>query len=254
MTRRLLFGGLLAVAAVAFFATRARAAFHLWSISEVYSNSDGSVQFVELFTSSAGQTATNGTQIKSNGKTFTFSSNLASDTTNHHLLLATAGFGSLPGGVTPNFTIPSNFFNPAGDTVHYVGTITTNGSVTLASAPKDGLLSLNYPGPTTANNTPTNFAGMSGSVNLVPPPTPTGDYNHNGKVDAADYTLWRDTLGQTVSSGTGADGNGNGKIDSADYSFWVSHFGNVVAGSASGGGRRAGAVDRTAASRGCHRR
>jgi hypothetical protein len=24
-----------------------------------------------------------------------------------------------------------------------------------------------------------------------------GDYNHNGIVDAADYTVWRDTLGQT---------------------------------------------------------
>ena len=27
--------------------------------------------------------------------------------------------------------------------------------------------------------------------------TIVGDYNHNGIVDAADYTVWRDTLGQT---------------------------------------------------------
>jgi hypothetical protein len=72
MTWRLLIGGLLAVTAVAFYAPPAGAAFHLWTISEVYSNSDGSVQFIELFTPSVGQTFTNGTQIKSNGNTFTF--------------------------------------------------------------------------------------------------------------------------------------------------------------------------------------
>ena len=30
----------------------------------------------------------------------------------------------------------------------------------------------------------------------TPPPTLTGDYNGDGVVDAADYTIWRDTLGQ----------------------------------------------------------
>jgi Dockerin type I domain len=235
MSRRLLIGGLLAVAAVAFYAPPAGAAFHLWTISEVYSNSDGSVQFIELFTSSVGQTFTNNTQIKSNSNTFTFPANLSQDTTNKHMLLATAGFGSLAGGVAPDFTIPKNFFNPAGDTINYVFTLA--GTVTFASAPTDGISSLNFPGPTTAVNSPTNLAGMSGSVNLASPPTPTGDYNHDGKVDAADYTRWRDTLGQTVASGTGADGNGNGKIDTPDYTFWANHFGNVVAGSASGGGQ-----------------
>ena len=168
MSRRLLIGGLLAVTAVAFYAPPAVAAFHLWTISEVYSNSDGSVQFIELFTSSVGQTFTNGTQIKSNGNTFTFPANLSQDTTNKHMLLATAGFGSLTGGVTPDFTIPSHFFNPAGDTINYVFTLA--GTVTFASAPTNGISSLNFPGPTTAANSPTNLAGMSGSVNLAPPP------------------------------------------------------------------------------------
>ncbi len=40
-----------------------------------------------------------------------------------------------------------------------------------------------------------------------------GDYNHNGVVDAADYVLWRDTLGQSVTAGTGADGNGDGTVN-----------------------------------------
>ena len=45
-------------------------------------------------------------------------------------------------------------------------------------------------------------------------PITTGDYNDNHIVDAADYTVWRDTLGHTVPNGTGADGNTNGIIDS----------------------------------------
>jgi hypothetical protein len=51
-----------------------------------------------------------------------------------------------------------------------------------------------------------------------------GDYNHNGMVDAADYTVWRNTLGQ-IGAGLAADGNANGRIDSGDYTIWKSNFG-----------------------------
>ena len=54
-----------------------------------------------------------------------------------------------------------------------------------------------------------------------------GDYNHNGVVDAADYVLWRDTLGQTVTAGSGADGSADGTVNQADYDFWRAHFGNT---------------------------
>jgi hypothetical protein len=60
---------------------------------------------------------------------------------------------------------------------------------------------------------------------FVVTPPPTGDYNGDHVVDAADYTVWRDTLGQTIPAGTGADGNDNGTVDAADYTFWLSHFG-----------------------------
>ena len=68
-----------------------------------------------------------------------------------------------------------------------------------------------------------------------------GDYNHNGIVDAADYTVWRDSLGQT---GTGLAANGDdtgasaGVIDQADYNIWKANFGNIAgpgAGSGSAG-------------------
>jgi hypothetical protein len=55
----------------------------------------------------------------------------------------------------------------------------------------------------------------------------TGDYNGNGEVDAADYVLWRDTLGQSVANGSGADGSGNGLIDQDDYTLWRAHFGQT---------------------------
>ena len=58
----------------------------------------------------------------------------------------------------------------------------------------------------------------------------SGDYNGNGIVDAADYTAWRDTLGQTVPSGNGADGDGNGFVNAADYGVWKTNFGSVQGG------------------------
>ena len=67
-------------------------------------------------------------------------------------------------------------------------------------------------------------------------PSPTGDYNGNQVVDAADYVVWRDTLTQSADPfGSGADGNANGTIDPGDYTFWRQNFGNMVAGSATGG-------------------
>lgn len=53
----------------------------------------------------------------------------------------------------------------------------------------------------------------------------TGDYNNDGTTNAADYTVWRDTLGATVEMGTGADGNNNGMIDAGDYDVWKDGFG-----------------------------
>lgn len=54
----------------------------------------------------------------------------------------------------------------------------------------------------------------------------TGDYNASGTVDAADYVLWRDTLGSTTN--LAADGNHNGSVDSGDYDIWRSNFGMSV--------------------------
>jgi len=62
-------------------------------------------------------------------------------------------------------------------------------------------------------------------VTLIIPPAPglAGDYNGDGTVDAADYTVWRDTLDSTTD--LRADGNNNNVIDPGDYEVWKSNFG-----------------------------
>jgi peptidyl-prolyl cis-trans isomerase A (cyclophilin A) len=60
-----------------------------------------------------------------------------------------------------------------------------------------------------------------------------GDFNRDGVVSAADYTLWKTDFGSTTKAD--ADGNGNGKVDAADYTIWRNTFGQSSPGSGSGG-------------------
>lgn len=69
-------------------------------------------------------------------------------------------------------------------------------------------------------------------LRAVPPVVePSGDYNGDGTVNAADYTIWRDTLGQSVANpGDGADGDLSSMIDAPDYDHWKARFGNLAPG------------------------
>jgi hypothetical protein len=51
-----------------------------------------------------------------------------------------------------------------------------------------------------------------------------GDYNDYDAVDAADYVLWRNSLGQ-MGANLPADGNLDNRIDTGDYEFWRARFG-----------------------------
>jgi endoglucanase len=53
-----------------------------------------------------------------------------------------------------------------------------------------------------------------------------GDFNGNGIVDAADYTVWRDSFGQT-GAGLAADADVNGVVNQADYDLWAANFGHT---------------------------
>jgi hypothetical protein len=63
-----------------------------------------------------------------------------------------------------------------------------------------------------------------------------GDYNNNGSVGPEDYIVWKNTFGNAVAAGTGADGNSNGEVEIGDYTVWRNHLGEP------GGGSLAGAV------------
>jgi hypothetical protein len=71
-----------------------------------------------------------------------------------------------------------------------------------------------------------------GAFEAQPNPLP-GDYNFNGTVDAADYTVWRNTLGSM--NDLRADGDGDGTVQPADYGFWKSRFGQSLPPGPGGG-------------------
>jgi hypothetical protein len=158
-----------AIVALLYFGGSARASFHEWKITEVYSNASGSVQFIEMFDPFSGENFLHlaGARISSGSKFYLFPKDLVGDTLNKHVLIGTPGYEAIPGVPKPDYTFPANnFFNPAGDTVDYDGLDTfTFGAGEL---PTNGTSSLNkdWGGAviTTAVNSPVNFLGETGQV------------------------------------------------------------------------------------------
>ncbi len=159
--------GVTAAAAALLLPNVVSASFHLWQIRELYTNLDGSVQFIEIFTGSSGQQFVGGQTIQvvqqgtGTTHTFTFPGNAGTPTNNHAVLIATASITGL-GGPTPDFTLPAGFLFSDASTITMSGTV--QGGVPYASLPTNGSQSLAIPGNTTQPNSPQNFAGTVGSV------------------------------------------------------------------------------------------
>jgi hypothetical protein len=171
---------LLTMVALAFAATAARAEFHTFQIEQLYSNADGSVQFVVLHESQGmngenfqmGQVLT-GTHLGVT-KTYTFPNNLpgggcdmgygcsASPTANSRVLIASAGFAALK-LVTPDYVIPNGFLPMDGGTLNYAFV----DQLTFGSLPTDGSSALSRSTGMAIPNVATNFNGQSGSVTAV---------------------------------------------------------------------------------------
>jgi len=159
-------------------APAAHAKNHLWRFTEFFSNADGTIQFVEMreCCGSDVEVQMGSTYIRSNANTYDFPNNLVGLTAHRWALIATQGFADLPGAPTPDYIMPDGFFDPAGDTLRYRG---VTDLVTLApgALPTDGVHSierdLDTQALTVIVNSPTNFAGVTGSVGL-PTPVPTG--------------------------------------------------------------------------------
>jgi hypothetical protein len=160
---------------------------HLWEISEVFSNADGTVQFIEMSSESTGENAMSRMFLRSSGtaQEFHFPSNLVGDTADRHLLVATAAFAAEPGAVTPDFVVQDGFLRTEGDTLTFWSEAQPGGiygggappivwdtyAFGVGQLPIDGIHSIHrdHDVAAIAPNSPTNFAGQTGGL-AVPEP------------------------------------------------------------------------------------
>jgi hypothetical protein len=168
---------ILGLAAVPFFLSlqQAPAPFHLWSVTEVYSSPDGSVQYVKMASSAGGQNflADGGLQLTCTGpqgaNTFTIPSDLnpAISTANRNFIIGTSNLATIPGGVTPDYVLTNQqpfLFLTGTNTVQLVGTVTT--PLTYTNLPTDGVSALAGTGESLAvvRNDPINFDDETNSI------------------------------------------------------------------------------------------
>jgi len=157
----------LVVLALGLAAAPAQATFHLWRMTELFSNADGTVQFLELGDGANGEQFIAGHVLTSSSTagmhSYEFPTNLNSNNTaNKRFLVGTEGFAAL-GVVTPDFVVPNGFFFQNGGTINFAGVDTWN----HAALPTDGRSMLRS--GSLGTNTPQNFAGQSGTVTVTTP-------------------------------------------------------------------------------------
>jgi hypothetical protein len=158
----------------------ANATFHLWRITQLFSNADGTVQFIEITSLAAGQQFISGHTITSSQggttKTFTFASNLPDDsavvsseqdpygggtvtvTRYKSFIVATAAFGALA-GISPDYVMPNGFLFTTNGTVNFGE---GSDSFSYASLPTGSLALYRDGGP--GPNSPKNFSGARGTL------------------------------------------------------------------------------------------
>lgn len=141
---------------------------HTWDVQELFSNADGTIQFIELLEANGGiaEGGVGGAGVSSvaTGKASDGCPNVTGNTANKRYLVATPAFAALPGAPTPNCTLTgvdvTNFFSIVADTVRYGSVPYDTTSFSAGQLPTDGVRSLNKVGPT-GRATPTNYAGQT---------------------------------------------------------------------------------------------
>jgi hypothetical protein len=78
---------------------------------------------------------------------------------------------------------------------------------------------------------PGDDVGSPGKVAGVPVDELIGDYNNDGRVDAADYTVWRNNLGAAGSTLHNRDSANIGSVGTGDYNSWKERYGDSLFGS-----------------------
>jgi len=159
----------------------ALAASHLWRFSEFYSSPDRSVQFIEMqeIQGSAIEHAIANHWYRTNGYNLDMSDLLGANlpvtisTANKKFLVGSQSYAALPGVPAPDYVIPDGAIDPAGDTVvwWFYQTI----EIPPGVMPSDGVQSISVVTPSNpgdppvysvGTNSPTNFAGATGTVVL----------------------------------------------------------------------------------------
>jgi hypothetical protein len=174
-TRRALLRALFAFLFAALACGPAAATFHLWFADELYSNADGSVQFLEMTAETSGQQFLSGHPlITTQGGTthsFTVTADLPGDSAGHRMLFGTQSFANL-GVVRPDVIVPDGFFFTGSGTISW-----GDDNWNYSGLPSDGRQSLNRDGSTGVNS-PLNFAGQTGTV--TPPSSSGSTRNYQG--------------------------------------------------------------------------
>jgi hypothetical protein len=116
-------------------------------------------------TSDTGETLVSGFTITSGSNTFMFGSNMTGSTANKWILIATSNFGtpSVPGSVAPDYVIPAGFLATGGGSLNYA---TGTDTWSYPPLPTDGVHALMRNSGMPAGNSPINFAGQQGFINL----------------------------------------------------------------------------------------
>jgi Ca2+-binding RTX toxin-like protein len=141
--------------------------FHLFHVTELFTNATGTIQFVELVGESGGQNFLGNHTIEdlATGQVFTFPADLPTNisTAGASVLLGTQGFADL-GLVTPDYIIPDNFLSLT-DAPSAVNFAEGADIFDYSSLPTDGTLSLHRTGETDTGVFliigPANFLGDS---------------------------------------------------------------------------------------------
>ncbi|MFO1314467.1 MAG: hypothetical protein U1F58_02595 [Burkholderiales bacterium] len=173
-----------AAVALALLAQLAHATFHTYRIEQLYTNADGTVQFVVLHESSDsdGENLWSGHTLRTTGgpagaQQIAFPTDLPSSrTAGTRVLVATPGFAAL-GIVAPDYTMPANFLPIGGGTINFAGV----DQVPFGPLPTDGVQAISRTG-VVVRNVATNFAGVSGSVAAGPPVVVVVEY-YNAALD-----------------------------------------------------------------------
>lgn len=160
---------LVAVFAALLAAPLAHASFHTFKIDRLYSNADGTIQYVVLRESAGfnGENFLQGQVLTSthagSTKVFPFPANLPNGSTaRRQVLIATPAFAALA-IVAPDYTMPAGFLPTDGGTVNYASV----SQMTFPALPTDGVLQLQADGTTSAN-VATNYPGDTGSAPPMP--------------------------------------------------------------------------------------